>query len=142
MSLMVRIIVGLLSAFLAFTGCGFNPKDSGGGIPSVVEKGTVECLYSGCHDIPASTNPVISWADGIHGNPDNNPAFALSEEGCIGCHNPVEDGRNDSAYLFTSGITGAVLETPERPIVGCEACHGSGMEHFAYAHADTADDTP
>ena len=103
MSLIVRTGVGLLSVFLIFTGCGFNPKDSGGGIPSVVEKGTVECLYSGCHDSPAATNPDTAWADGRHGNPDNLPAMALSEESCVGCHNPIEDGRNDSAYLFTSG---------------------------------------
>ena len=152
MSLMVRIIVGLLSAFLTFTGCGFNPKDSGGGIPSVVEKGTVECLYAGCHDSFVATlgfNPDTTWAGGRHGNPDNDPAFvfsvpdfALSEDTCVGCHNPIEDGRNDYAYLFTSDVTGTFPATPVHPIVGCEACHGAGMEHYAYAHADTADGTP
>ena len=142
MSPIVRNIVGLLTIFLFLSGCGYNPKDSGGGIPSVVEKGTVECLYSGCHDSPGATNPDTTWADGSHGNPDNLPAFALSEENCTGCHNPIEDGRNDSAYLFTSGITGIYLGTPERPIVGCEACHGSGMEHYAYSHSGPGDTAP
>ena len=50
-------------------------------------------------------------------------------ENCAGCHNLVEEGRNDSAYLFTSGSTGGLLGTPERPIVGCEACHGAGSGH-------------
>ena len=142
MSLMVRIIVGLLSAFLTFTGCGFNPKDSGGGIPSVVEKGTVECLYpdAGCHAVAGTWTD--SWTASAHANSDNLPSFGYTDGNCAGCHNPVEEGRNDGAYLFTSGITGGNLGTPERPIAGCEACHGSGMEHFAYAHADTADGTP
>jgi hypothetical protein len=142
---MVRTAAALLTAFLIFTGCGYNPKDSGDGIPSVVEKGTVECLYAGCHDSFVATagfNPDISWADGKHGNPDNLPAIALSETICIGCHNPIEDGRNDSAYLFTSGVTGIFLGTPERPIVGCEACHGAGMEHYAYSHTGPGDTAP
>lgn len=145
MSLIVRTIVGLITVFLIFTGCGYNPKDSGGGVPSVVEKGTVDCLYGGCHDsfVPtAGFNPDTSWADGGHGNPDNLPAFALSETSCIACHNPIEDDRDDYAYLFTSGVTGSFLATPVHPIVGCEACHGSGMEHYAYSHANTADGTP
>lgn len=152
MSLMVRIITSLLPLFLVLTGCGYNPKDSGGGIPGIVERGTVECLYAGCHDSTVTTvgfNPSTSWAGGGHANPDNNPAFAvsvpqfaLSEDSCVGCHNPIEDGRDDYAYLFTSGVTGTFPATPVHPIVGCEACHGSGMEHYAYAHADTADGTP
>ena len=132
----------MLSAFLIFSGCGYNPKESGGGIPSVVEKGTVECLYAGCHDSYVATagfNPATSWSGGSHANPDNDPAFALSEEGCIGCHNLVEDGRNDSAFLFTAGFTPG---PPDRPIVGCEACHGSGMEHYAYSHTGPGDTAP
>jgi predicted CXXCH cytochrome family protein len=142
MSLMIRTAAGLLSIFLVFTGCGFNPKDSGNGIPSVVEKGTVECLYAGCHDSTVATagfNPDTSWAGGDHANLDNDPAFAFSEESCIGCHNPVEDGRNDAAFLFTAG---SIPGLPERPIVGCEACHGAGMEHYAYSHTGPGDTAP
>jgi len=142
MSLMVRNIAGLLSVFLVFAGCGYNPKDSGGGIPSVVEKGTVECLYpdAGCHAVAGTWTD--SWTDSVHANSDNLPSLGYTDANCTGCHNLVEGERNDGAYLFTSGITGGNLGTPERPIVGCEACHGSGMEHFGYAHADTADSTP
>jgi len=145
MSLMVRIIPCMLPALLILAGCGYNPKGSGRGTPGIMEKGTVECLYAGCHDsinVTSGFNPDTSWADGRHGNPDNLPAMALSETSCIACHNPVEDGRNDSAYLFTSGITGAFLGTPERPVVGCEACHGSGMEHYAYNHTGQGDTAP
>ena len=120
----------------------YNPKDSGRGRPSVVEKGTAECLYpdAGCH--AAAGTWTDSWAGTDHANSDALPAFGYTEDNCTDCHNLVEDGRNDSAFLFTTWITGAILGTPERPIVGCEACHGAGMEHFAYAHADTADETP
>ncbi|UCF87946.1 MAG: hypothetical protein JSV70_05800 [bacterium] len=152
MPLIPRVIAVFMPVFLIFTGCGFNPKDSGGGIPRGVEKGTVECLYAGCHDFtvaPAGFNPDASWAGGRHANPDSSPAFALSspqfalsEESCTGCHNPVEDGRSDYAYLFTSGPTGTFLGTPARPIVGCEACHGSGMEHYAYSHTGPGDTAP
>jgi len=108
----------------------------------VVEKGTAECLYpdAGCHAVAGTWTD--SWAASDHANNDNFPSFGYTDTNCTGCHNPVEDGRNDSAYLFTSGITGGSLGTTIRPIVGCEACHGAGMEHFAYAHADTADGTP
>lgn len=129
----------MLSVLLAFTGCGYNPKDSGGGIPSVVEKGTVECLYpdAGCHAVAATWTD--SWVSSRHANNDNLPSFGYTGDDCDGCHNQVEEGRNDSAFLFTAG---ADPGPPTRPIVGCEACHGAGMEHFAYAHADTADGTP
>jgi len=142
---MVRIFSCAAALTLVVTGCGYNPKGSGGGVPRAVEKGTVECLYAGCHDSVNATagfNPDTTWADGRHGNPDNLPAMALSETTCITCHNPVEDGRNDAAFLFTSGVTGALLGTPERPVVGCEACHGSGMEHYAYNHTGNGDTAP
>lgn len=139
MPLIFRTISGLLIAGLIFAGCGYNPKKSGGGVPSVVEKGTVECLYpdAGCH--AATGTWTDSWADAIHANSDNLPAFGYTGDNCDGCHNPVEDGRNDSAFLFTAGASPG---PPVRPVVGCEACHGAGMAHFAYSHADTADNTP
>ena len=139
MSLMVRIIVGLLSAFLTFTGCGFNPKDSGGGIPSVVEKGTVECLYSGCHDstvVTTGINPAISWALGFHGNVDAESGSITGT--CTDCHDPINDS-SDYPLLFTGTSAGIIADTvlsalglTPKPLVGCEACHGSGMEHYAY----------
>ncbi len=136
MSLKEYVTIGLLCLFLVFTGCGFNPKDSGVGIPSPVEKGTVECLYpdAGCH--AAAGTWTDTWAAAVHSNSDNLPSFGYSVDQCSGCHNPVEEGRNDSAFLFTSGATPG---PPDRPIVGCEACHGSGMEHYAYNHTGPGD---
>ncbi|MDF1525973.1 MAG: hypothetical protein RRA15_03615 [bacterium] len=143
MSLMVRVTAGLLSAFLAFTGCGFNPKDSGGGIPSGVEKGTVECLYSGCHDSTTATtsvypgyNPAVSWVLGFHGNVDAESGSITGT--CTDCHDPIND-ISDYSLLFTANSTGIIADSIHtalgltyKPIIGCEACHGSGMEHYAY----------
>jgi len=139
MSLMIRTTSALLLVFTILAGCGYNPKDSGKGIPAVVEKGTLECLYpdAGCH--AAAGTWTVTWATAVHANSDDLPSFGYTDENCAGCHNPVEEERNDSSYLFTAGGNPG---PPDRPIVGCEACHGAGMEHFAYAHADTADGTP
>ena len=139
MPLITRTISGLLTVFLISTGCGYNPKSSGGGVPSPLEKGTLECLYpdAGCH--AAAGTWTDSWAAGAHANNDNLPAFGYTGDNCDGCHNPVEDGRNDSAFLFTAGATPG---PPERPIVGCEACHGVGMEHYAYSHTGPGDTAP
>ena len=139
MSLMVRTTLGLLSVFLIFTGCGFNPKDSGGGLPGIVEKGTVECLYAGCHDSTTATtgiNPDVSWALGFHGNVD---AVSASITGtCTDCHDPINDS-SDYSLLFTANSTGIIADSIHsalgltyKPIIGCEACHGAGMEHYAY----------
>jgi len=138
MSLSQRPIIFLLAAIVATAGCGYNPKSSGDGIPAATYKGTVECLYPdmGCH-VDSGTE-TITWEAAVHGNSDNSPSVADTGEYCWGCHNPVEEDLNDAAYLFTFGSLGQ----PEKPIVGCEACHGAGMSHYAYAHAGTADNSP
>ncbi len=142
MSLINRVTSAALAIIVLTVGCGYNPKRSGGGSSSDVFKGTVECLYpdAGCHTVSGTWTD--SWAAGVHANSDNDPAFALSEDECADCHNPIEDGRNDTAFLFTSNPDIAVLSAVVRPVAGCEGCHGSGSAHYAYAHADTADLTP
>ena len=143
MPLTVRTIPGLLAVFLVFTGCGFNPKDSGGGFPLGMEKGTVECLYAGCHDSVTGTTasypgfkPAVSWALGFHGKV-GAPAASMTDT-CTDCHDPIDDAP-DYALLFTSGSGGVLADsvhsalglTP-KPVIGCEGCHGSGMSHYAY----------
>lgn len=143
MSLSHRCSIFLLAVLIAAAGCGYNPKGSGNGISDAQYKGTVECLYpdAGCHD--ATGTETSTWETGIHGNSDNSPSIADTGQYCADCHNTVEEERNDAAYLFTSGpVPSTSIGQPERPIVGCEACHGAGMSHYAYAHAGTADDAP
>lgn len=139
MSLKMRFPTLSLLVFMLLAGCGFNPKNSGVRIPPPSDRGTVECLYpdAGCH--AAEGTWTDTWSEAVHANGDNSPSFGYTTDTCIECHNPIEDGRNDSAFLFTTGF---LPGPPERPIVGCEACHGPGMDHYAYAHADTADGTP
>jgi hypothetical protein len=141
MSLSYRPIIFLLAAIIATAGCGYNPKESGNGIPATEYKGTVECLYpdAGCH--VATGTETTTWEAAVHGNPDSSPSVADTGDYCSNCHNTVEEELNDAAFLFTSGpVPSTSIGQPERPIVGCEACHGTGMSHYAYAHAGTADD--
>ena len=141
MSLSYRPIIVLLAAIIATAGCGYNPKESGNGIPAAEYKGTVECLYpdAGCH--VSTGTETTTWEAAVHGNPDNSPSVADTGDYCSNCHNTVEEELNDAAFLFTSGpVPSTSIGQPERPIVGCEACHGTGMSHYAYAHAGTAED--
>ncbi|MDT8396725.1 MAG: hypothetical protein RRA32_09825 [bacterium] len=143
MSLSRQTTLFLLAAFLVAAGCGYNPKGSGSGLPALPEKGTVECLYAGCHDsITATTGsfpgfiPAISWALGFHGDVDAVSASITDD--CSGCHDPIDD-IPDYPFLFTSTSSGIIADSVHgalgltfKPLVGCEACHGSGMEHYAY----------
>lgn len=138
MSLNNRITAFGLLLTILITGCGYNPKHSGKGLPPLGFKGTVECLYSGCHDSIITTsgiNPAVSWASAFHSNQNAWPDSA--SDTCMDCHDPLDDS-DDSDLIFTSNpfaISSNVRNTlglTARPIVGCEACHGSGMEHYAY----------
>jgi len=143
-----RLLTVLLILFIAISACGYNPKGSGGGPQSDLGfTGTAECLLSGCHDtLEAYAGsytgfiPDTTWALGGHGNLNAVPdSVTGTATGCDSCHDPVGDIA-DAAYLFTTpspsnGISGTVLSAiglTVRPMVGCEGCHGSGTEHYAY----------
>jgi len=82
--------------------------------------------------------PATTWALGGHGNINATPdSVTGTASGCDSCHDPTDDIA-DAAYLFTTtsnGISGTVLSATGltvRPMVGCEGCHGTGTEHYAY----------
>lgn len=140
------IIVALFGAAAAAS-CGYNPKEGGGPVAELGFKGTLECLFSGCHDALVATNgsfpgfnPAVSWALADHGNTSAIPATTdgLNAD-CSPCHDPVADLADDAAFLFTtvsnpvSGTALAAVGLTPRPMPGCEGCHGTGTEHYAYA---------
>jgi len=148
-----RLLILLLILLTAISACGLNPKGSGGGpLSNLGFAGTAECLLSGCHDSLeaasgsyAGFTPDTTWALGSHGNINAVPdSVTGTATGCDSCHDPAGD-ITDAAYLFTTtvasnGISGTVLSAiglTVRPMVGCEGCHGTGTEHYAYLDTTT-----
>jgi predicted small secreted protein len=141
------LIALVLLGATVLSSCGYNPKEGGGKTASLGFKGTVECLFSGCHDSMTAANgsypgfnPAASWALAQHGNINAIPGTTDGlEADCSTCHDPASDLVNDQAFLFTtsanpvSGTALAAVGLTPRPMPGCEGCHGTGTEHYAYA---------
>ena len=130
----------------AATSCGYNPKSSGGSVGSDLGfTGTIECMWPGCHEAQTFTlgaypgfMPVDDWATGDHANTNAVPSTTTgTAQDCASCHLPIERDGGDAAYLFTPS---SPLGSTERPISGCESCHGSGTEHYAYGSTIYAGD--
>ena len=90
----------------------------------------------------ALTNQQIYavWASSGHGNLETHYSYTFGittfgfpdldnymEESCVPCHDPNMDSQYVSV-LAADGAPGGSI-TP-RPVVGCEACHGSGDGHM------------
>ncbi|HUT53667.1 MAG TPA: cytochrome c3 family protein [bacterium] len=87
-----------------------------------------------CH-----TRQVDEWLLGQHGtafgdldsvghptyaqflDSNGDPSMTSTGHYCYECHDPQGDGRR-----LEPGYTGNV----DRPVIGCEACHGGGAEHY------------
>ena len=99
---------------------------------------------------PAGLSPVFGdsaadgWLDGPHANdhsmddhhnelnlaPDNVgfPDYGdFSDSTCKTCHDKRGDGMTLAAFYAENGI--AALGRIDRPIIGCEGCHGSSKNH-------------
>ena len=125
--LLVAVLVALI-----LNGCGSNGGSGGSDvgdsddlnkIPTV---GINNCAV--CHDkafenflntldVPASNG--MKERSNAHGNADGKPSINASDS-CLKCHDPAGDGTT----LFVK--FGA---SSERPIPGCESCHGGGSAH-------------
>ncbi len=93
-----------------------------------------------------SNNTIFSsWLYGPHGNYEgmyhadhgtSNEGFPShaynglsSDQACIDCHDYGNDGLGFENYYVSTGRS--YLGIVNRPVVGCESCHGSGANHFA-----------
>ncbi|TNF48137.1 hypothetical protein EP232_02720 [bacterium] len=140
------IYLPLCLGLAVLSSCGYNPKSTGGGAGSDLGfTGTIECFWSGCHEAVTFTlgaypgfRPVDSWATGDHANTNAMPSTTSgTAQECSSCHLPIERDGNDAAFLFTPS---SPLGSIDRPISGCESCHGTGMEHYAYGDTVYAGD--
>lgn len=122
----------LLSMFL-LSACGSSSKKS---TSPATAPNQANAAIAGMNTCVTCHTPITAdWLTSRHANLD--PFASLSSAGvptigqmsdptCVVCHDP--DG--DSARLV-AGYTGNV----QRPVVGCEACHGGGSEHASHGGA-------
>ncbi|MBI5740803.1 MAG: hypothetical protein HZA16_08780 [Nitrospirae bacterium] len=149
----IMLISVVMVPLVMLSGCGGGGggsagSDSGSSPASGSYVGITECY--GCHadgvsvgsaaGIVAasasccSTNIFSIWKNGPHGNYEGtdyagSPSFAdLTGSGCSTCHDELGDGMLLDEYYLRTGIS--FLGTVDRPVVGCESCHGSGGNHF------------
>jgi len=125
-----------LSAFTCDNGqkeqLGVTPTHHAPPPTQVATVGADVCTF--CH-----ANQTAAWMTSSHANKEaiNHTTHApidlgllddgfpyynyFSDATCAGCHDPLGDGRN-----LVQDLTG----NAERPVIGCESCHGGGAEHF------------
>jgi hypothetical protein len=132
--LMPLYMAALIAAFLV-SGCGSSkkePREEEEAPAGIAFVGITTCFN--CHADsrnPASFPPVFgdtagdAWLASRHGNQNDTPSYADITDVCTPCHDPQGDGH----HLEDLADVGAPLGT-NRPIVGCEACHGPGGNHW------------
>jgi hypothetical protein len=145
---MVRLVLwpaGIIIMILLFVGCGGGGGGGNSGTSanssasnSSGSVGTGECY--GCHAdgmiAKYSGLQIFSnWLAGPHANlegagnigiPDYN--YSGYDSTCTECHDKLSEGTLLNSYYLSSGISD--LGTVNRPITGCESCHGSGASHY------------
>jgi len=152
-------IIWSIGILILFFTCGCGTGSDNEDIASARNVGFTNCYgchadgsnVTGCEDVFGDSDPEDGegWLSGHHGNyeqghagyvsPFVNTGFPYYEnEGiashpggedptCAECHDPLEEGRLVEAYYDTTGIT--YLGAVDRPLVGCESCHGGGGQH-------------
>jgi hypothetical protein len=147
------IIIMMALAALALAACGMNeqsPDSATSGTVVSTSMGTPvgikECLS--CHSDyynPSSLMNVVGdspgssgWLNSGHGNFNNGfpyygydshdgYVFETSPQGCPKCHDQLGDGLVISSLNSDIGVD---IGVANRPVIGCESCHGSGEGHF------------
>lgn len=121
---------------LALNGCGSNRSSDGvadtGGSDSTLANAQTQGIdnCTTCHESYPQTQAWL--ASTAHGNSNGTPDITFfgktAEDAavCAACHNPLGDGDIVvDAFRLTA-------ET-NRPVVGCESCHGGGQFHNGIA---------
>jgi len=142
------LAVILFAVLLISCSSGSSNGGGDGDPPGSLYAGVTECYL--CH-FPddaiarfAVMDIVEKWRDGPHGNNEsinpldqypNYPGFPYygfaglgTDPNCtLVCHDQLGDGESLEDFWIATGIE--YLGIVNRPIVGCESCHGEGMEH-------------
>jgi hypothetical protein len=128
-----RLILLAASLLLATTwGCS-SSMDSGGDdtvgddlrekIAASGFVGVDRCID--CHqDFSWSAETVYAYLEGAHVIHDKD-INAESDADCLDCHDPIGDGQLAEPYINKGNIPNEGLAA-----VTCEACHGTGAEHY------------
>lgn len=144
----------MLIMFVSLLVCGCGMSDDGDDVPPAMTVGFTNCY--GCHAddnvVRTGTAAVFGdsdptdgegWLSGPHGNYqestsrvyvgpfDNNgfPDYAKfgADPTCAECHDPLGEGALVGDYYLRTGID--ALGAVNRPLIGCENCHGGGGRH-------------
>ena len=146
------LAVILFAVLLISCSSGSSNGGGDGDPPGSLYAGVTECYL--CHypdDAIArfsGEDIVDKWLNGPHGNDESiSPAFqkyddhpnntgfpyygfaglGTSPDCTLVCHDQLGDGESLEDFWIATGIE--YLGIVNRPIVGCESCHGEGMEH-------------
>ncbi len=143
---MKRVAVMLMAAavLLLFAACGDGKKGSSGmgsgmGVTAI---GTTTCFK--CHadnnnpaglkkpfgDTQAVAANGLGWLNSRHANKIGGPKYADADwvSSCASCHDPNHEGSEIASFYFDTGLN--TFGTTNRPITGCESCHGNGGNHY------------
>jgi hypothetical protein len=152
MKTIIQIVMMALAA-LALAACGMNeqsPDSSTGGTDvstgTGAPVGMSECLS--CHSDnynPSSLINVVGdsagstgWLNGPHGNGNDKPNYGFygnDSSECTPCHDQLDDGLTISAIYADTGVD---IGMSNRPVIGCESCHGSGAGHYGTGQLEYA----
>jgi len=135
-------IVFLTCAYLVVA-CGSNTRAPvGTTTPGVTAVGMTTCFK--CHadtnspagmkkpfgDTLAPSANQYGWLNSRHANINGSPGYADTGwvSSCALCHDPGNDGQTILSFYIGSGLS--AFGTTNRPVTGCETCHGNGGNHF------------
>ncbi len=113
-------------------------------------KGSSTSVITGVYGNEPSPGPdfrtgMRGWLNGPHGNYESWVSFAKTDNApantgfpdytelaasslCAKCHDPLGEGKTIANNYIQTGND--MLGSIDRPVIGCESCHGGGGNHF------------